>query len=71
MPDSIFRITDTVFPGAFKKNPSPMQVVGVDGQYNYMIVELMRSDRNMMQVDVQSYGIGEKQFFQQTLMVRR
>ncbi len=59
-----------VFPDAFKRDPSPQQLAGVDGQYNYMIVELMRGDRNMLQLDVQDYGIGRKQFFQKNLMVR-
>ncbi len=59
-----------VFPDAFKKDPSPQQLVGVAGQHNYMIIEIMRADHGFLQVDAQAFTVGEKLLFQKTLMVK-
>jgi hypothetical protein len=60
-----------VFAGAFKKDPSPNQLVGVDGVYNYSILELMRSGPTLLQVSVQAFGPEDKLLYQKTLTVKR
>lgn len=41
------------------------------GQFNYVIMELIRSDQNFIQFDAQAFGPDEKQLFQKTLTVKR
>jgi alkaline phosphatase D len=53
------------------KYPSPNQLVGADGQCNYIILELIRSERNFVQLDVQAFGLERKQLYQKTLTVKR
>jgi alkaline phosphatase D len=60
----------TVFPNAFKENPSPHQLVGVAGVYNYSILELMHSERRLLQISVQAFGPDEKLLYQKTLTVK-
>lgn len=60
----------TVFADAFKKNPSPNQLVGVAGQYNYSILELMRAEPHYLEVGVQAFGLDDKQLYQKTLTVK-
>ncbi len=60
-----------VFPEAFKKSPSPMQLAGVAGEYNYSIVEIMEASKGRLQLDVKSFGLGQKLHYQKTLMVKR
>lgn len=56
---------------AFEKNPSPQQILGAAGQMNYLMVDIMRSDRNLLRFDVKSFGLGTKLYFQKTLQVKR
>ncbi len=60
-----------VFPEAFKKAPSPLQLAGVAGEYNYSIVEIMEAGKGRLQLDVKSFGLGRKMHYQKTLMVKR
>lgn len=60
-----------VFPEAFKKAPSPMQLAGMAGEYNYTLVEIMEARGHRLQLDVKSFGLGRKQLYQKTLMVKR
>jgi hypothetical protein len=59
-----------MFNDAFVRNPSPQQLIGVAGQMNYMIVEVMRAERGFLQLDVQSFTLGGRQLFQKTLTVK-
>ncbi len=59
-----------VYPNAFKKDPSPNQLAGADGVFNYLIMEIMRADHGFLQVDAQSFTLGEKQLYQKTLTVK-
>ena len=45
-------------------------MAGVDGQNNYLMVELIRSNQNFIQLDVQAYTSGGKQLFQKPLTVK-
>jgi alkaline phosphatase D len=56
--------------GAFQENPSPNQLAGADGVLNYMMVELIRSERNFIQLDVQAFGPDKKQLYQKILTVK-
>ena len=61
----------TVFANAFKENPSPHQLIGVAGQYNYSILEFMRAERGLLQLSVQAFGLDQKLLYQKTLTVKR
>lgn len=60
-----------VFPEAFKKAPSPMQLAGVAGEYNYSIIEVMDARTHRLHLDVRSFGLGQKLLYQKSLMVKR
>lgn len=57
-------------PDAFSTYPNPDQVVGKAGEYNYLILELIRGERNFVQFDVQAFGLDQKQLYQKTLTVK-
>lgn len=56
---------------AFVKDPSPAQMAGAAGQINYLILEIIRAEHNLVRFDVKSFGLDSKLFFQKTLMVKR
>lgn len=60
-----------VYAEAFKKAPSPLQLVGRAGEYNYSIIEIMAASRDRLQLDVKSFGLNKKLLYQKTLMVKR
>lgn len=53
----------------FEVSSSPLQ--GKPEASNYVVFELMRSERNLLRFHVQSFGLGAKLLFQKTLMVKR
>lgn len=59
-----------VSPGVFQKNPEPNQLVGADGQHNYMMVEVIRSQHGFIQLDAQAFGLDRKQLYQRALTVK-
>lgn len=63
-------IHSQLFVDAFRDNPSPHQLVGVAGQYNYSIVEVMKANARLMQVGVQAFGVDGKSLYQKTLTVK-
>lgn len=63
-------IHSTVFADAFVRAPSPNQLIGVAGQYNYSVLEFMRASKTLLQVSVQAFGIDEKLLYQKTLTVK-
>lgn len=63
-------IHSTVFAEAFKNSPSPNQLVGAAGKYNYTILELMRSERSRVQFAVQAFGDHDTLLYQKTLTVK-
>lgn len=62
-----------VFADAFIKSPSPNQLrgAGVAGEYNYMLVQPLRTGKKELEVDVQSYGPEHRLLFQRKLKVVR
>lgn len=59
------------YPDSFKKFPTPYRIAGQDGEYNYMIVELMDVSRQQIRLEAKAFGLGTKLFFQKTLAVKR
>jgi len=59
-----------VFPDAFSRHPSPNQLVGVAGQYNYMAVEPLKVSGKSLQLKVRSMGQGKRTFFEKNLTVK-
>ena len=51
-----------VYPGAFKKNPSPHQVAGIDGQWNYMIFDI-ENHKTLVSIKVEDFGLNNQLFF--------
>ncbi len=56
---------------AFDRFPTATRLTGVAGELNYLIVEIVESAQNLLQLDVQSFGLNKKLHFQKTLTVRR
>ncbi|MCB9060833.1 MAG: alkaline phosphatase family protein [Halobacteriovoraceae bacterium] len=57
-----------VFPGSFEKYPNPNQIVGIDGQYNFTIIEL-KSLKNQSIINVKNEVYGGKTSFQKKLVL--
>ncbi|MGE4130069.1 MAG: alkaline phosphatase D family protein [Bdellovibrionales bacterium] len=73
---STFEITSsgihaTVHADAFEKAPSPAQVVGVPGEYNYSILEVMQAGRFRLKVDVKAFSLNKKLLYQKLLVVKK
>lgn len=64
-------IHSTRYADALKKNPSPDQLVGVAGEWNYMIVELKDVKKLSMQLLVESFGLDNKKFYSESLTVKK
>ncbi len=60
-----------VYPDAFTKTPSPLQLVGRAGEYNFSLIEVVEASPKKLQLDVKAYGLDKKLLYQQTLMVKR
>jgi len=60
-----------VFKDALERSPAPQRVWAVAGQHNYLLLEIMRADRNYLQMDAQWFGQGSQLLFQKILTVRR
>jgi hypothetical protein len=60
-----------VYKDGFDRCPSPHQVVGSAGEMNYMLVEILKAQKSMLQIQVQSYGPDKKLQFQKKLTVKR
>lgn len=58
-----------MYPGSFKKWPNPLQIEGVDGSLNYMLLN-SKVLSSGLQVNVKSFGPGNQILFQRTLEVR-
>jgi hypothetical protein len=61
-----------VYAGSFKRHPNPHQLMGIDGQYNYTIVEsLFKKDApSPLKMKVVNYGLEKKVFFSTELEVK-
>lgn len=73
---STFEITSSgihakVFADAFKKSPSPHQLVGRAGEYNYSVIEIAKATPQALDLRVQAFGLDQKLLYDQTLMVKR
>ena len=60
-----------VFKDTLQLYPSPHQMVGVAGQLNYSVIEIMRAELNLLRLSVQSFGRHHQLLYQRTLMVKR
>ncbi|HMN68207.1 MAG TPA: alkaline phosphatase D family protein [Bdellovibrionales bacterium] len=60
-----------VYPGAFKTDPSPRQLVGIDGVHNYAFLKIEKASAAELQLQVESYGMDEKRLFERKLQVKR
>jgi len=60
-----------VFADAFSKNPSPNQLAGVAGKYNYMLLEIASVKSNQVQLNVVSKGLDQTTLFQSRLTVKK
>lgn len=61
----------SVFGDAFLKTPSPNQLLGVAGKYNYMLVDLKSVAAKSVRFDIQSRGLQLKTFFEKSLTVKK
>lgn len=73
---STFELTSSplhakVFADAFQKAPSPKQIAGVAGKYNYMIIELGKLNSKSLQMNVRSMGIEKTKLFEKNLTVKK
>ncbi len=62
-----------VFPGSFKRDPNPRQVKGIDGTYNFMVVEPSLKGRTLS-MDVEVFGFKDEKsqsIFKHQLKVRK
>lgn len=64
-------IHSSTFKDAFRKTPSPHQVAGVAGEFNYSILEIMRTEKQRLEVAVSAFGLDKKLLYQKTLTVKR
>jgi phosphodiesterase/alkaline phosphatase D-like protein len=53
------------------KNPTPLRIAGAAGVHNYALIEIMRADMGLLQLDVQAFTQNKQLLFQKTLTVRR
>lgn len=60
-----------VFKEAFEKSPSPNQLVGKAGEYNYTVIEITEASARALKLDVKSFGVGKKLIYEQNLTVKR
>lgn len=60
-----------VYAQAFEKAPSPHQLSGKAGEYNYSLIEIMDATKGRLQLDVTAFGLGKKVIYQNTLTVKR
>lgn len=60
-----------VYKDGFARCPSYNQVVGVAGEFNYMMIGFSAATRAQLKLNVQSFGLGNKTHFQKTLTVKR
>lgn len=62
-----------VFADAFLKSPSPNQLrgAGVAGEYNYMLVQPLKTSKKVLELDVQSFGPNQRLLFERKLKVVR
>lgn len=60
-----------VFPEAFAREPSPRQLAGIAGQYNYVLLDILKASPKLLQLDVHSKGLEKKTLFQKTITVKR
>ena len=61
----------SVFPRALKDAPSPNQVVGFAGKFNFMIIELNQATAKRLRVNVQSFGLDKALHFEKDLTVTK
>ncbi len=60
-----------MYPGSFERDPSPNQLVGDDGDWNFMVIDLLNAKANSLEFKVRSLGLGNQVLFQKTLQVKR
>ncbi|NCN41983.1 alkaline phosphatase family protein [bacterium] len=59
-----------MYPGAFKRDPNPNQLVGVDGKLNFAVIELKNEMARQRTIKVRSLGQGKKTLFKRTLKLK-
>ncbi len=63
-------IHSKVYAGSFAKEPNPRQLVGVDGEYNFMFIKSRANGRSLM-LDVTSFGLQDKVQFSRRLELKK
>lgn len=63
-------IHSTVYPGSSQKHNNPYQIATVDGQWNFMMLDL-QTDKDHYVIDVKAEGQGQKVFFEKHLKVQK
>ena len=64
-------IHSTRYPHAYEKNPNPHMLVGVPGEYNYMVLDLKEVKPRSITIQVESFGLNNKKFYSKILTVKK
>lgn len=63
-------IHSKVYPGSFEREPNPRQLEGIDGTYNYIVVDSTRTDNGLL-INFFAKGLGQKVIFTRTVHLRK
>ena len=63
-------IHSKVYAGSFAKEPNPRQLVGIDGEYNFMFIK-SRTQGSGLMLDVTSFGLQDKVQFSRRLELKK
>ena len=63
-------IHSKVYAGSFEKEPNPRQLVGTDGEYNFMFIKARAKGRRLM-LDVSSFGLQDKVQYSRRLDLKK
>lgn len=64
-------VHSTRYADALTKNPSPHQLIGIAGEWNYMLIELKDVKKRSLNLLVDSYGLGKKKFYSENLTIKK
>jgi alkaline phosphatase D len=63
-------IHSKVYPGSFAKEPNPRQLVGTDGEYNFMFIKARAKGRQLV-LGVTSFGLQDKVQYSRRLELKK
>ncbi len=63
-------IHSSIYPGASSKHKNPRRLAAIDGQWNYVIVDVEKNKKQFV-LDTKAKGLGQKVFFSKKLRVAR